>query len=528
LVGNNEKLIEDIDNALKQSDFEFQIECATNTSELEKSYKDKNFDMVLFDIDSNISYQEFIGNKRDFGERVTFVAILGRDSFERVNSLIKDGFDNYCFKEDIMFLAFVVYKEITYEVKKNSLDCFDRELVKEIERLAFTIESIGDGVITTDHYGNIIMINKAAIEITGWTRNEAIGKPLNTVFNLFDKKTGNPAENPFERVMKERLSLGLNENTVLISKEGRELYVSANTAPIIDAEDTVIGVVVVFRDITRVKKNEEELKKLSMVVKHSPSLVLMADADGNVEYANPKFMEVSGYSLEEIKEKGFFGFAENENISLTDIAEETDWHGEFKLRKKNGEITWQWAAVSAIRNSEGIITNWIGISEDITERKKYEDKLANEQRNLQTIFDTAPVGMLIIDSKRNVKKANFAFANIVHKTIDEICGKKVGEIICCKNFISSGRCGENEECNNCKFRQGLYNIIDNKNILYRMEFSYPIEDVERNEILWLSINAVPVILDEEECALIVIEDITLKKKGRGSIRMVKEFLYFVI
>ncbi|HOP99424.1 MAG TPA: hypothetical protein PK604_01055 [Acetivibrio clariflavus] len=120
--------------------------------------------------------------------------------------------------------------------------------------------------------------------------------------------------------------------------------------------------------------------------------------------------------------------------------------------------------------------------------------------------------MLIIDSKRNVKKANFAFANIVHKTIDEICGKKVGEIICCKNFISSGRCGENEECNNCKFRQGLYNIIDNKNILYRMEFSYPIEDVERNEILWLSINAVPVILDEEECALIVIEDITLKKR----------------
>lgn len=523
LVGNNKKLIEDIDKALKQTDFEFYIENVTNEAELEKSFKVKSFDMVLFDIDSDISYQEFIGEKKDSGEQVPFVAILSRDSFDRVYSLMKDGFDNYCFKEDIKFLAFVVYKEITSAVKNKGLDSFERELVKEIERLTVTIESIGDGVITTDQYGNIIMINKAAIEITGWSRNEAIGKPLNTVFNIFDKRTGNPAESPFERVMKERLSLGLKENTVLISKEGRELYVSANTAPIVDAEDTVIGAVVVFRDITRIKKNEEELRKLSMVVKHSPSLVLMADADGNVEYANPKFIEVSGYSLEEIKEKGFFGFAENENISLEDMAGETDWHGEFKLRKKNGEITWQLAAVSAIRNSDGIITNWLGISEDITERKKYEDKLANEQRNLQTIFNTAPVGMLIVDSQRQVKKANYAFANIIHKTMDKICGKKVGEVICCKNFNSCGQCGENEECSKCKFRQGLYRIIDKKSRMYRKEFSYSIRNGERNEVLWISINAVPVILDEEACALIVIEDITSKKKVEEALEWSRNF-----
>jgi len=404
LVGSNKELVKEIDNALKQTDFEFSIENATNIFELKKSMKTNNYDMVLFDINSDISYHEFFNENEDSVKFTPVIAILNRDSFKVVSDLLRVGFDNYCFKEDINFLALTLHKELVCNMKKKGLDSFERELVKEIERLTVTIESIGDGVITTDQFGNIIMINKAAIEITGWSRDEAIGKPLNIVFSIFNKSTGNPAESPFDRVMKERRPIGLKENTVLISKEGREMYVSANTAPIVDVEDSVIGVVVVFRDITRIRKNEEELRKLSMVVKHSPSLVLMADADGNVEYANPKFLEVSGYSLNELKEKVLLDFVEKKRIDLVDKAGESDWHGEFKLRKKNGEITWQLAAISAIKNSDGVITNWLGISEDITERKKYEEKLANEQRNLQTIFDTAPVGMLIIDAIDVLKK----------------------------------------------------------------------------------------------------------------------------
>ena len=523
LVGSNKELVKEIDNALKQTDFEFSIENATNIFELKKSMKTNNYDMVLFDINSDISYHEFFNENEDSVKFIPVIAILNRDSFKVVSDLLRVGFDNYCFKEDINFLALTLHKELVCNMKKKGLDSFERELVKEIERLTVTIESIGDGVITTDQFGNIIMINKAAIEITGWSRDEAIGKPLNIVFSIFNKSTGNPAESPFDRVMKERRPIGLKENTVLISKEGREMYVSANTAPIVDVEDSVIGVVVVFRDITRIRKNEEELRKLSMVVKHSPSLVLMADADGNVEYANPKFLEVSGYSLNELKEKVLLDFVEKKRIDLVDKAGESDWHGEFKLRKKNGEITWQLAAISAIKNSDGVITNWLGISEDITERKKYEEKLANEQRNLQTIFDTAPVGMLIIDANRCVKKANFAFANIIHKTLEEVYGKRVGEVICCKNFISYGQCGVHEECNDCKFRKGLYSIIDNKREIYRNEFSYALEDNDRNEVLWVSIHAVPVILDDEECALVVIEDITSKKKVEEALEWSRNF-----
>jgi len=523
LVGNNKELIGEISKALQQTDFDFDMENVTDVITFKRTIERNNFDMVLFDMDSCISYREFIRESRNYAKDIPFIAILDRGNFEEVYKIIKEDFDNYCFRGDIDFLGFVIYKELNCIEKKKGLDSFEKEMVKEIERLAVTIESIGDGVITTDQYSNIIMINKAAINMTGWTRNEAIGKPLNSIFNIIDKSTGNTAECPFDRVMRERRSLGLKENTVLISKEGREMFVSASTAPIIDVEDTIIGVVVVFRDITRIKKSEDELRKLSMVVQHSPSLVMMADADGKVEYINPKFMEVLGYSLDEINENGFLEFIDKKNIDFFKMAEDTDWHGELMLKKKNGEITWQLAAISAIKNSDGNITNWLALSEDISERKKYEDKLANEQKKLQTIFDTAPVGMLIIDKNRCIRKANFSLANILHKTMEEIDGKVIGEAIRCKNFIANGNCGDDIECQKCEFRKGLYNIIENKNEIRRQEFSYPFSSEDKNEVLWVSINAVSVIIDEEECALVVVEDITSKKKIEEALKWSRNF-----
>ncbi len=527
------ELADKVDKVLKQTDFEFSIKGVNDIFDFKTSIKLNEYDMVLFDVGSDVSYQEILSTVKEFVGNIPVVAILDKSNYYNVFNILKSGIDNYCFKEDLDYLGLVVYKELSSIEKKRGQYCFKQQVVKEMERLAITIESIGDGVITTDQHGNIIMLNKTAIDITQWNSTEAIGKSLDVVFNIYDKVTRKRAQSPFERVIAEGCSLGLKENTVLLSKEGKEMYVSASSAPIKDSEDNIIGVVVVFRDITRIKQSEDELRKLSMVVEQSPSLVLVADADGNVEYANPKFLEVTGCTIDEVKEKGFTGFKNTkETIDLVDLTENKEWHGEFNLIKKNGEITLQLAAVCAIRNTEGIITNWLGISEDITERKKYEDKLANEQKKLQTIFDNAPVGMFIVDRHRYIKKANVSFANILHKEIEDVYGKRIGEAICCENFFSSTEacgnvcdmgCGMSVECRNCKFQKGINNIIVNKSEIQRYEFSYPLRVEDRNEIIWVSLNAVPVIIDDEECALLVVEDITSKKKIEEALSWSRSF-----
>lgn len=131
-------------------------------------------------------------------------------------------------------------------------------LAAEKERLAVTLRSIGDGVITTDTDGRILILNRAAEQMTGWKADEAIGRPLLEVFNIIDGLTREPCKNPVDRVLATSLPDDLAENTWLIAKDGREIAIADSCAPIHDFQSRVIGVALVFRDMTE-KKNIESI-----------------------------------------------------------------------------------------------------------------------------------------------------------------------------------------------------------------------------------------------------------------------------
>jgi len=139
----------------------------------------------------------------------------------------------------------------------------EEALAAEKERLAVTLRSIGDGVITTDTEGKIVLINKAAEMLTGWTQDEAIGQPLPTVFYILHEKTREQCESPVEKVLQTGEVISLANHTVLIARDGTERIIADSGAPIRDKEGHVIGVVLVFRDITERQKMEEERLKAS-------------------------------------------------------------------------------------------------------------------------------------------------------------------------------------------------------------------------------------------------------------------------
>ena len=138
----------------------------------------------------------------------------------------------------------------------------EKALANEKERLAVTLRSIGDGVITTDRSGNIALINKVAEGLTGWTQGEAIDKPLSEVFQIINEKTRVCCENPVEKVLETGGIVGLANHTALIAKDGTERSIADSGAPIRDKESNIVGVVLVFRDITEKKKMEDELIKV--------------------------------------------------------------------------------------------------------------------------------------------------------------------------------------------------------------------------------------------------------------------------
>jgi PAS domain S-box-containing protein len=134
-------------------------------------------------------------------------------------------------------------------------------LATEKERLAVTLRSIGDGVITTDTDGKIVMLNKVAEELTGWHSTEAIRRPLPEVFNIINERTRQPMQNPVERVLASNDIVQLANNTSLITKDGREIIIADSGAPIRDDEGELIGVVLVFRDMTEKQKLEDYMQK---------------------------------------------------------------------------------------------------------------------------------------------------------------------------------------------------------------------------------------------------------------------------
>ncbi|NTU96473.1 MAG: PAS domain S-box protein [Chlorobiaceae bacterium] len=173
---------------------------------------------------------------------------------------------------------------------------------------------------------------------------------------------------------------------------------------------------VTINDVTDRKRAEEKLKKLSVAVEQSPAAVVITDPEGNIEYANPAFCDLTGYSFEEtigqnprILKSGMLPKEFYENLWNTILAGQV-WYGEFHNRKKNDELYWENAVISAIRNEEGTISNYVAVKEDITEKKKLWNQLLDSKSKLEAALESMSDAVIICDPDGRFIEFNSAFA----------------------------------------------------------------------------------------------------------------------
>jgi PAS domain S-box-containing protein len=163
--------------------------------------------------------------------------------------------------------------------------------------------------------------------------------------------------------------------------EGNPRIMEVNGHPIFDDDGNVIQMIEYSIDITERKEAERELRKLSRAVEQSSSTVVITDPTGSIEYVNPKFTETTGYTVDE-------AIGQNPRVLKSEtqpkefyadlwatISSGREWHGEFCNRKKNGELYWERASVSPIRDASGEITHYVAIKDDITEQRAAEETL---------------------------------------------------------------------------------------------------------------------------------------------------------
>jgi len=187
-------------------------------------------------------------------------------------------------------------------------------LAKSEEWSSTTLGSIGDAVIAADMNGAVTFMNSVAETLTGWNLEEAKGKSIDLVLDIVNEETRRPVENPVKKVFREGKVVGLADDTLLISKKGKEFDIEDSAAPIVTGAGENLGVVLVFRDITELKKAREELERFFTL---SIDMICIAGYDGHFKRLNPSWQKTLGYSTEELIARPYLEFVHPEDREAT-------------------------------------------------------------------------------------------------------------------------------------------------------------------------------------------------------------------
>jgi PAS domain S-box-containing protein len=269
---------------------------------------------------------------------------------------------------------------------KLTLEKRTEELSQQREWFEVTLASIGDAVITTDVERRVTFLNPIAETLTGWKTSEAKGRPLHGIFRIVNEDTRAPAENPVDKTLETGDIVGLANHTALISRDGTEISIEDSAAPIRDARGRITGAVMVFHDVSRRRTAERALRasteRLSAVFSQAALGIAVSSLDGRLQEANAKFCSILGYTLDEIRQHTFLDLTHPDDVEATRervkklrAGEIENYALEKRYVRKDGSAVWSSTTVTILRTESGEPAQFIGIIQDITDRKLAESAL---------------------------------------------------------------------------------------------------------------------------------------------------------
>ena len=275
--------------------------------------------------------------------------------------------------------------------------------------------------------GHFLGCNRAFETFTGWTRDELVGK---TVYQIFGNTHATRQEELEQEIVRHGSTVAREIEVQNGAGENRQVHFHA--APFVSGDGgPVAGFVGALLDITDRMRDEEKLRKLSRAVDQSPTSIVITNVNGAIEYVNPAFEILTGYTREE-------AMGENPRIlksGLTPPEVYRDmwmqlqsgnvWRGELANRKKNGEIFWETASISPVRNHDGETTHFVAVKQDVTARKHLDDELSRLAHVTRSIGEF----VIIADTHARVTYVNKAVADRFGYATQEIIGHRVEEFL---------------------------------------------------------------------------------------------------
>jgi PAS domain S-box-containing protein len=257
----------------------------------------------------------------------------------------------------------------------------------EREWLRVTLAGIGDAVIATDTQGRVTFMNAVAQGLTGWREADATGRPIEAIFNVIHEQTRAIVESPVLRVLRDGGIVGLANHTLLVTRDGREVPVDDSGAPIRDVSGTLLGVVLVFRDVTERRQAEAALREAKQLLDRTfasldQAVFVVDPRSRTIISANPALERVFGYRLEDVLGRNTaFLHVDPERYEafgrqmFAALAEGAVFQTEYEMRRQDGRVFPSEITVTDFHDGTGARVGVVSVVRDITERKQAEAAL---------------------------------------------------------------------------------------------------------------------------------------------------------
>lgn len=333
-----------------------------------------------------------------------------------------------------------------FNAMARAIDEAQARLATSEERLAITLNSIGDAILATDTEGHITLMNPVAEALTGWSLADAHGRPVGEVFVIENALSGAPAEVPVGRVIREGVVVGLANHTVLKARDGARHHIADSAAPIRDHDGGLQGVVLVFRDVSEEYRLREALANSELhfrtVVNSGQTLVWTAAPDMQCDYFNEPWLQFTGRTLEQELGDGWTAGVHPDDLPRcletyrAAFAQRESFSMEYRLRHTSGEYRWIIDQGSPRYDTQGNFIGYVGHCMDITDAKRAEAEI--ERLAYHDALTGLPNRLLLLDrleqalavARRNRRCGAVMFVDLDQfKRINDVHGHAVGDAV---------------------------------------------------------------------------------------------------
>ncbi len=282
----------------------------------------------------------------------------------------------------VLFVTVFLQRAVDQGIAARERLANDLDLAKQ--KLEITLMSIGDAVIASDNGGRVTLMNSVAEELTGWTSADAEGQPVDQIFRIVNEETRAAVESPVSKVLRTGATIDLANHTVLIGKHGREIPIDDNGAPIRDRRNHLLGVVLVFRDISKRRAQEIQLDKWQRIFQHAGfGVAILVDEGKTILEVNRAFAAMHGYEPEELREKSFADLVDA--ASSPEEARGTEDHAVYESlhKRKDGGFFYAVTDMTVFRNADGDPVFRAAYFADISDRRRAELQLRHSEERFR-------------------------------------------------------------------------------------------------------------------------------------------------